>query len=165
MCSILVVDDEPAAREVMVRLAERLGHEVRQAADADEAMERMAERPAGVALCDVAMPGRDGVWLAGQLRRQYPDTAIIMATGSQDVDVALSSLRHGAVDFLTKPFGQETFRQALARGVRWHRDATHARERLEVLEREVRDRLSDLDAFFVGTPVTSDVELERILDP
>ncbi len=82
----------------------------------------MAERAAGVALCDVAMPGRDGVWLAGQLRQAYPDTAIIMATASQDVDVALSSLRQGAVDFLAKPFGQEMLRQALARGVRWHRD-------------------------------------------
>jgi putative two-component system response regulator len=164
MSSILIVDDEPSAREVMSRLAERLGHEVRQAANADEAMERMAERAAGVAICDVAMPGRDGVWLAGQLRRAHPDTAIIMATASQDVDVALASLRHGAVDFLTKPFSPELFRQALARGVRWHRDARHARERLDTLQREVRDHLSHLEAFFVDTPVTSDADLEQVLE-
>ncbi len=164
MCSILVVDDEPSAREVMVRLAEQLGHEVRQAANADEALDRMAERAAGVALCDVAMPGRDGVWLAGQLRQAYPDTAIIMATASQDVDVALSSLRQGAADFLSKPFGQEMLRQALARGVLWHRETRQARERLEVMQRDVRDHLSRLEAFFVDTPVASDADLERVFE-
>jgi response regulator RpfG family c-di-GMP phosphodiesterase len=164
MCSILVVDDERSAREVMVRLAERLGHEVRQAANADEALDRMAERAAGVALCDVAMPGRDGVWLAVQLRQAYPDTAIIMATASQDVDVALSSLRVGAVDFLAKPFGQELLRQALARGVLWHREARRVRERLEALQRDVRDHLAHLEAFFVDTPVASDADLERVFE-
>jgi response regulator RpfG family c-di-GMP phosphodiesterase len=164
MSVILIVDDEPSVREVMARLAEQLGHEVRQAANSDEAMDRMAERAADVAVCDVSMPGRDGMWLAGQLRDAYPDTAVIMATANRDADVALSSLRLGAVGFLAKPFGRELFREAIARGVRWHRETRHGKERLDALQREVADHLSHLEALFANTPVTSDAELERMLD-
>src|SRR5674476_295565 len=142
MCSILVVDDEPSVREVMARWAERLGHEVRQAADADEALERMAER----------------------LRDEYPGTAVVMATASQGADVALSSLRLGAVDFLPKPFSSEQFRHSLARGVRWHRDAEHSRQRLESLQREVHEHLAHIESFFAATPVVSDADLDRLID-
>lgn len=164
MCSILVVDDEPSVREVMAHWAERLGHEVRQAADADEALERMAERAAGVAVCDVKMPGHDGVWLAERLRDEYPGTAVVMATAVQDADVALSSLRLGAVDFLPKPFSSEQFRHSLARGVRWHRDTEHARQRLESLQREVHEHLAHIESFFAATPVVSDADLDRLID-
>lgn len=164
MCLVLIVDDEPVVREVMVAWAERLGHDACEASDADTAIARMAEQPAGVAICDVNMPGHDGVWLAGQLREAYPDTAIILATGNHDADVALSTLRLGAVDFLSKPFSSEQFRDALGRAVRWHRDAEHARQRLGALQREAREHLAQLDAFFAETPVDSDADLDRVVE-
>jgi response regulator RpfG family c-di-GMP phosphodiesterase len=148
----------------MVAWAERLGHDAREADSADAAIQRMAEEPAGVVVCDVMMPGHDGVWLAGQLRDAYPDTAIVMASGNQSADVALSTLRLGAVDFLSKPFTSEQFRHALGRGVRWHRDAEHARQRLDTLRREVREHLAQLDEFFAGTPVVSDADLDLLVE-
>jgi response regulator RpfG family c-di-GMP phosphodiesterase len=110
------------------------------------------------------MPGHDGVWLASRLRDEYPDTAVIMATGSQDADVALRSLRLGVVDFLSKPFGSEQFRHALARGIRRNRDAEQARQRLELLHLEAAEQLTQIDAFLAATPVVSDADLDRLID-
>lgn len=164
MGSVLVVDDESSIREVTAAWAERLGHEVREAANAADALARMAERPAGVVVSDVNMPDHDGIWLARRLREEYPDTAVIMATGNQDAETALSSLRLGVVDFLSKPFSGEQFRQALARGVRWHSEAEQARQRLHVLQREVREHLGQIEAFVAEVPVVSDADLDRLIE-
>ena len=69
----------------MRRWLESRGYSVAVASSADQALELLAETPTAVALCDLRMPGRDGLWLADQLRREHPDTAVIIATGSNDV--------------------------------------------------------------------------------
>ena len=61
------------------------------------------------------MPGRDGLWLTDQVRRDYPDTAVIIATGVSDVAPAVEGLRQGVVDFLTKPFDRHRLLDAVAR--------------------------------------------------
>ena len=74
--------------------------------------------PADIALCDVNMPGRDGVWLAAQIRERFPTTAVIMATSVDDVDMAVSSLRNDVVDYLLKPFDSARLGEALCAGAR-----------------------------------------------
>jgi CheY-like chemotaxis protein len=91
MSSVLVVDDEPAVRALTSRWLEAIGFPARAAASADQALEVMASDSAGVVLCDVRMPGRDGLWLAEQLRTRYPDTAVIMATGGASRAFAMGS--------------------------------------------------------------------------
>ena len=59
------------------------------------------------------MPGHDGLWLAHQIRQDSPETAVIMATGVQDVGSAVTSLRQGVIDYLTKPFGRDRLRGAV----------------------------------------------------
>ena len=61
------------------------------------------------------MPGHDGFWLMAHVRAKWPRTMTIMATGNDDLDVVMKSQRAGAVDYVTKPFGRELLRQALAR--------------------------------------------------
>jgi len=164
MGSVLVVDDDAAVRSVMAQWALRLGHEAREAASADEALAQMEREAAGVAVCDVSMPGHDGVWLATRLRERYPATSVIMATGNGDADVALRALRSGAVDFLSKPFSSEQFRQALARGVRQNREAEQARQRLDMLRREVAEQLAQIEQFLSSTPVVCDGDLEQLIE-
>src|SRR5262245_12797139 len=100
--SVLVVDDEPGVRHLMRRWLESRGYEVAVAPGADQAMEVLAATRTAVALCDLHMPGHDGLWLAGQLRREHPDTAVIIGTGLNDVSAVAESLRQGVVDYLTK---------------------------------------------------------------
>jgi DNA-binding NtrC family response regulator len=118
--SILVVDDETGIREVIARWLAGGGYDVETAENAGEALKRVHQRAPAVALCDVRMPGQDGLWLAGQIRHDAPETAVIMATGVQDIGSAVTSLRHGVIDYLTKPFGRDRLRESVTRGIEWH---------------------------------------------
>ena len=114
--SVLVVDDEVGVRDLMSRWLESGGYTVSTAGDAEDALARMEGAPSAVALCDIRMPGHDGLWLAARLRDNYPDTAVIMATGVQDVEPAVASLRQGVVDYLTAWDEQRRRHEAVADG-------------------------------------------------
>ena len=112
---VLVVDDEPPVREFLTRWLQGWGYAVKQAGSAAEALEVMFAEPASIMLCDVKMPGHDGLWLAERVRTQWPHTAIIMATSDVEIRTVLKSRTLGAVDYVTKPFGRELLLQALHR--------------------------------------------------
>jgi cyclic di-GMP phosphodiesterase len=144
--SVLIVDDENGVRNMMQRWLEAGGYSVIAASSAEEALGRIESAPPAVALCDIRMPGRDGLWLAERIRQRYPETAIIMATGVYEAGAADQSLRHGVIDYLTKPFGRDRLREAVLRGFEWHQSAWDARRWRESLEQETlarRGRLSD----------------------
>jgi response regulator RpfG family c-di-GMP phosphodiesterase len=143
---VLVVDDETGVRDLMSRWLASGGYDVSTAADAEEALTRVAGEPPAVALCDIRMPGHDGLWLAREIRAKSPETAVIMATGVQDVGSAVTSLRQGVIDYLTKPFGRDRLRESVLRGLEWHRAAVDSRRWRESLESEMdllRARLAD----------------------
>ena len=119
---VLIVDDEAEIRRLLRRWMDADGAEVVEAATAEEALGVMArlDVAAGVALCDIRMPGKDGLWLADQLNFLYPDTAIVMTTMVHDFDTAVSSLRRGVVDYVTKPFEREQVMAAYQRAVFAH---------------------------------------------
>jgi two-component system response regulator GlrR len=121
--SVIVVDDETGVRDLLTTWLQSAGHTVAAVSSAEDALSRMEQEMAAVALCDIGLPGRDGLWLAERIRRSYPETAVIMATGSQEVAPAVESLRHGVVDYLTKPFDRERLREAVGRGLDWHATA------------------------------------------
>src|SRR5205085_4765991 len=114
--------------------------------NANEGLQHVHDHPPAVALCDIRMPGHDGLWLAHHIRQDSPETAVIMATGVQDLDSAVTSLRRGVVDYLTKPFGRDRLRGAVERGLEWHKAACEGRRWRESLQRDValkRDRLRE----------------------
>lgn len=138
MDSVLIVDDEAGLRTLMTQWVQALGYSAQVAASAEQALQEMETKPAAVALCDIRMPGRDGLWLTEQLRQRYPDTAVIISTAAQQVDYAVSSLRAGVVDYLLKPFDAPQLRDALQRGLEWHRSALETRNWRLQMEAELR---------------------------
>jgi CheY-like chemotaxis protein len=114
--SVLVVDDDDGVRRVLTRWASDLGYQVSAAADATEALEMMRRETVDVALCDVKMPGRDGVWLIDQLRRNYPFTSIVLATGMTEMD-PMVTLRSGVVGYIVKPFNRGELDDVIQRGL------------------------------------------------
>lgn len=160
---MLIVDDENPIRDLMSRWLQAGGYSVVSAAGADEALGLMDAVPQAVALCDIRMPGRDGLWLADRIRQQHPETAVIMATGVQDVDAAAESLRQGAVDYLTKPFRRDRLRDAVVRGIEWHRTAIESRGWRDRLEREVEGRYARVAARLSTLTVDSDETLDGML--
>ncbi len=108
---IVVVDDEPALRQLVQNYLGRNGFAV-SAADGGEALRQlMAERPVDLAILDVNMPGEDGITLARDLRRRGA-IGIIMLTANSDTVDRVVGLEVGADDYLTKPFDP---RELLAR--------------------------------------------------
>jgi cyclic di-GMP phosphodiesterase len=115
MAYVLVVDDEESIRRLLTRWLTGWGYDSKEASNANEAIEQMTAEPAAIILCDVMMPVHDGVWLAEQVRERWPQTAVIMASGAQDMETVMRMRKQGAVDYVTKPFGREMLRQALQR--------------------------------------------------
>jgi ATP-dependent Lon protease len=110
---VLVVDDEASARAVLCRWLAGWGYEVWEAVSADAAIEVMEQTPADIVITDIRMPVHDGVWLLQELRRRWPETAVIMESGVEDAEIVQNARRLGAQAFLPKPYGKEMLRQAL----------------------------------------------------
>jgi CheY-like chemotaxis protein/DNA-directed RNA polymerase subunit RPC12/RpoP len=100
---ILVVDDEAVVRAFLARCLETEGYAVKQADGAAEALELMMSGPAAVVLCDIRMPGRDGLWLAERVHTHWPQVPIVMATAIDDFQTMRTSRDLGAVDYIAKP--------------------------------------------------------------
>jgi len=132
---VLIVDDEAQIRRVLRKWVEAEGHEVLEAGSAEDALSLVGDdlSPA-IVLCDIRMPGQGGLWLAGELRRTRPATAIVMLTALQDFDVAVTSLQTGAVDYVSKPCARERLLEALQRAVDAHEERKGAVEMQEALE-------------------------------
>jgi putative nucleotidyltransferase with HDIG domain len=161
--TVLVVDDEHGVRDLLSRWLKSAGYAATSAGCADEALGVMSSAPPAVALCDIRMPGHDGLWLADRIRHDFPETAVIMATGVHDVGAAVDSLRRGIVDYLTKPFGRDRLRDAVVRGVEWHRCARESRRWRETLEGEMQRRQARLRDTIAGLRIDSDEALDALL--
>lgn len=161
--SVLIVDDEPGVRHLMRRWLESRGYVVTVAANAAEALGLLEQVPVAVVLCDLCMPGPDGLWLTDQLRREYPETAVIIATGVNDVGAALEGLRQGVVDYLTKPFDRGRLCDAVERAVEWHRAAAESRRWRDMLEGEMHVRQAHVADVINAWPVDSEAELDGLL--
>jgi CheY-like chemotaxis protein len=115
--SVLVVEDDPALREVLRSTLSALGYDVTAAEDALRALPVLARHP-DVALCDVHLPGASGLWLADEIRSTSPFTAIVLAT-ADDAIRPFESLRPGIVAYLVKPFDDDELKAAVEAGVQW----------------------------------------------
>jgi DNA-binding NarL/FixJ family response regulator len=96
---ILVADDDPSFRKLIVRLLEFEGHRVDQAADAPEALARLSTELFDLLIADVHMPGNDGL----AVLHTQATVPVLIVTGDPTVETAIEALRGAAVDYLTKP--------------------------------------------------------------
>ena len=122
MSSILIVDDEPPARELLVRWLAPAGYDTREASDAETALGLLTASASDVVLCDVHMPGHDGLWLVERIRKSFPRVAIVLATAVETVPPVVS-LQGGVVEYLVKPLERERVLAAVSRAVAWHQAA------------------------------------------
>jgi DNA-binding NtrC family response regulator len=100
---ILIVDDEEASRKGLKALLATWGYEGEEAADGQEALEKVATFLPRVVLADVLMPKLDGFGLLRTLREDFPHITVILLTGHATVETAVAAMKQGAYDYLTKP--------------------------------------------------------------
>jgi len=100
---ILVVDDEPAIRELIQDILQDEGYQVTTAGNGDEARACLAERLPKLVLLDIWMPDVDGISLLREFKQQEPNLAIVMMSGHGTIESAVEATRLGASDFIEKP--------------------------------------------------------------
>jgi cyclic di-GMP phosphodiesterase len=144
MNSVLIVDDEPAVRDVMTRWVTSLGLRSHTAENADQALATLRAQDCDLAVIDVMMPGRDGLWLAHELQREHPHTAVVLATAYTELLDAEQEHPEFA-DLLIKPFQRDRFELAVDRGRQWRKQALEELRWHAQLSLELNDGIVDVD--------------------
>ncbi len=128
--TILIVDDEPSARELLTNVFSREPYDVLCADSAEEALGILVQEPVDVVLTDEVMPGMSGSELLAIVRQQYPDIIRMILTGYANLKTAIRAINEGEIyRFFTKPCNMVdltmTIRQALQ-----HKDLMAENQRL-----------------------------------
>ncbi len=161
--SVLVVDDDVSLRPMLASWVNRFGFLAFEAPSAEEALAHLEHSPVDIALCDVNMPGRDGVWLAERIREEYPTTAVIMATSVDEADVAVATLSNDVVDYLLKPFDSGRLREALALGLDWHRASVGDEDLHCALQARMRTRRAKVAATLAYAQTSTQLAADSLI--
>jgi putative two-component system response regulator len=142
--NILIVDDEPYVCVTISRWLEPEGYKCRIAYSVDDALQLMEEEPCELLISDINMPGKTGLDLLREVRKSYPNTAVLMATAVDSRDVAISALELGAYGYMIKPFDKNEFIINVVNALERYRLTQESREYEQRLEREVRERTTEI---------------------
>ncbi|HET9554625.1 MAG TPA: sigma-54 dependent transcriptional regulator [Anaeromyxobacteraceae bacterium] len=149
---ILVVDDEKLIRWSVSERLQRDGYEVLSAESGEQALEQIAGAPPDVMLLDVKLPGIDGVQTLQRALGLHPELAVLMMSAHSTVDVAVEAMKHGALDFLVKPFPLQALDAAVERALATSR----TRRQIATLSTE-RRQASALEAIVGGSAAMEQV--------
>lgn len=131
--NVLVVDDDAVVREQLARVYTLSGYTVVTVSTAEEALNQLAQGMIDFVITDIKLPGISGSELIANMEGNFPDVPVIAITGHSDIETAINVLKHGACDFVVKPFDlgsvQESTRTALEKS-RVYREIRHLRRYL-----------------------------------
>jgi DNA-binding NtrC family response regulator len=132
---VLIVDDEVNARTALAELLRDEGYSVETAADGFKALPKLDDFNPDLLLSDLKMPGLDGIDLMRKSRERDPERPVVLMTAFGSVDTAVSAMREGAADYLTKPINVEELALVIERALE--------RRRLRAEAGMLRERLSE----------------------
>ena len=115
--SLLAIDDEAITRNHLRLIFQGEGCEVVTCESAEDGIRQMAERDFTLVLCDVKLPGMDGLHFLEWMREHHPDTPILMMTAFGTIENAVAAMRRGATDYVTKPFGVDEIKLVVERAL------------------------------------------------
>jgi two-component system response regulator ResD len=142
METVLVVDDEPTLREVVVRYLERAGYRALEAGDGDEAETLLRTQPPDLVILDLMLPGTDGLELCRRIRADSALPVIMLTARGEEAD-RIVGLELGADDYVTKPFSPRELVARVRTVLRRTNGPVEARDRLQhgdlTLDSETRD--------------------------
>ena len=156
---ILVVDDDPTLRESLQLVLSAEGYQVAGAEDGEAALRRIEAAAFDVILCDLRMPGMDGMELLPQLVRRLPQTTVIMMSAYGTEDLALQAMGRGAYDYLAKPFQPGE----VLLTIRKARERERLRRANQLLRRDVQRAVGDRPIVATSTAMIELLEvMERV---
>ena len=156
---IAVVDDEPAIRSLLNAFLTKANYEVTAIGDAASLDRAFESTQPDVILLDLKLPDADGLELLPQLKRQWPQTEVIILTGHATLDAAVSATKLGAYDFQKKPFEHKSLLLSVERALE-HKQLT---EQASSLRQALSTMSGGSSAIFQSTAMTNVVRtVERV---
>ena len=152
LLEVLIVDDEPAIRQVLAAHVGKAGHSVSQASNGTTALDRLSKGDVDVAICDIQMPDINGLELLRRARAAGVDTSFIMMTAYASVDTAIEAIKAGATDYMIKPLRNEEIMHRLQKVG----DLRGLRAENQVLRKLVQGKRGD--AFSFLSPAMREVD-------
>jgi len=141
--SILIIDDEePIRRLLALYLSEQ--YNCATAGSAEEASVLLSVGKFSLVMTDISMPGISGIELCEHIHKTYSETVVIMVSGMTDINYAIEAMRHGAFDYVTKPFDLPHVMMAVDRAIRYQVLIAAKRHYEQSLEETVRIRTAEL---------------------
>ncbi len=160
---ILIVDDEPSVRDILVQYLKDVYPDCIDTHSPFDALNKIKHDRFALVISDVMMPGMKGTELLQFVKKNDPETAVIMVTGVMDIGIAVDSLRKGAFDFITKPFDLVAIRHAVARAFERRQLLIENRSYQEELEKMVRERTLELNGALQEVAESYGVTLEALV--
>jgi putative two-component system response regulator len=151
---VLIVDDEPAIRIVLRTLLNTGEYEVIEAPDGDTALELIRAFNPDAILCDLLMPGIDGIELLRRVKEIDDTVAFVLVTGAGTTRDAVEALRLQADDYLAKPFQVDEVLHSLSRALAYRRLLRENRGYQRELEKRVREQTERMEQLFVDALLT-----------
>jgi putative nucleotidyltransferase with HDIG domain len=145
---ILLVDDEEMIRRLLSQKLSAEGYRCQQAANAEQALEKLKDDSIELMILDIRMPGKSGVELLPEIKAKYPDTAVVMATAVDDANTAINCMKAGAYDYVTKPFNLEEVSFSVRRALEGRRLKLENRDYQQHLEQKVEEQAQKIRASF-----------------
>ena len=131
---ILVVDDEPKMARVLELMLKSMGHAVLTAGNGVQALALFGRNAVDLIITDLRMPEMDGMELLARLREQGSDVPVMVITAHGTVETAITAMKHGACDYILRPFDLDALMLAIERalqGVDVARQNTFLREEIQ----------------------------------
>jgi putative two-component system response regulator len=147
---ILVVDDEATVRKLLCQRLSREGYQCEEAGGGDEALAKLKANPADLMILDIKMPGKSGMELLPEIKAAYPDTAVIMATALNDINISIQCMKEGAYDYICKPFNLAEVVMSVDGVLEKQRLEREIREYQQYLEEKVEEQTKEIRKVFLG---------------
>jgi two-component system, NtrC family, response regulator PilR len=126
--SVLIVDDEPDIRELLDITLSRMGLQTHSAATLQEARKLIATVKPDLCLTDMRLPDGNGISLVEHIQQEFPHIPVAMITAHGSVEAAISALKAGAFDFISKPIELDTLRRLVSSALQLEGDTRRTRE-------------------------------------
>ncbi len=157
---ILIVDDEEVIRRLLYQKLSGEGYRCQEAGSADQALNELKSNPTELVILDIKMPGKLGTELLPEIKANYPDTAVIMATAITDTSTAIQCMKEGAYDYITKPFKLDEVVLSVDRALEKRRLELENRDYQQHLEQKVEEQAKKIRAAFLNTITALAIALE-----
>jgi putative two-component system response regulator len=147
---ILIVDDEVAIRRLLHQKLSRQGYHCEEAGNVTEALDKMKTYAADLIMLDMKMPGGSGMDLLPQLKTNYPNTSVIMATAVAEANLAIQCMRLGADDYISKPFNLDEVVLNVDKTLEKRMLELKIKEYQEQLQQKVNRQTVEIRTLFLG---------------